>query len=250
MSKIEVGRDYDGEKKAREEQEKDPRKKFDLLPPTPGFQPREIVDTEHGPAIRHIVTPEQAKRQLRGTDKTVAGDEDGPRIVAPKDDPRYQGIIEGRSCLACTHHDKEWAAVAMKEQNFIERLLIDERWQSEWFDDWRIWGICHKFSSGEGLRIVHGDSPATCAASDIDSSKPIGSKEGSKQIPCPHFRVGDIMKSSRAGVHGPTASDAASAYIAEMEANRPDKEKAEGLKRRAQQAKHRLDIRRRAKEDE
>lgn len=246
-SRIEVGKDYEGEKKNKA------APNVDFLPKIPeGHQPRKIVDTEYGPAIRHVVTPEDAKRQVEGA-TVLNAESDGPKIFSPRDDPRYQGILEGRCCNICVHHDKDMAAQAMLEQNFIERLIHDERWKADWFDDWRIWGICKAFYDGKYARIVHGDAPATCAASDVDSDKKVGSSEGMEQIPCPHFRNtlehGDTMHASAAGVFGPTKSGKGLDYIRKHEAERSMQDKAEGVKRRFEVAKSRLQIRQQVKKE-
>jgi len=256
-SRIEVLEDHEGKKKqlAREQaaQGKIPQD-VSFLPPLPeGHQPRQIVDSEFQgekvKAIRHVVTKEDAKQQVDGS-TLLSGEDGGPKIFSPRDDPRLQGILEGRSCLICTEFDQDMAAQAMAEQNFIERMHHDERWKSEWFDDYRIWGVCKAFSDSEGLRLNHGDAPATCAASDIDSDKPVGSEEGMEQIPCPYFKnrlqEGDTMHASAAGVSGPTKSGKGKDYIEKHQVERPVQEKAEGAKRRFEVAKSRLEVQQRA----
>jgi len=170
------------------------------------------VGTKEGTKYRKIVTPEDIRKDLKMKQP------DPGKLILPKDDPRYQALTEKRVCLNCIHHNKEMAAQAMQEQKFIERLLHDERYRTEWFNDFRKFGVCEIFSDGQGLRLVDGDAPAICAASDLDSTKPIDTPEGQEQLACPYWEeatdAGKLI-ATRHGTRGigKRGREASNAYV-------------------------------------
>lgn len=170
---------------------------------------------------------EQA-REDRATAKPLAKDKSS-LVLVQEDDPRYQAAIANRKCEHCSHFDNEQALIAMREQNFVERIVNDDKWREEWFNDYEHYGVCTAFSDSGGLRLNDPNSPGICAASDLDSSLPMGSDEGSVMCLCPYYknRKEDAFAiSSRAGVRGPTKRDSeARVYAREHDGRRHRGEK-------------------------
>lgn len=165
---------------------------------------------------KRIVTPEDVKKD---TDGSVAVAENSGIVTGMnQDDPRFQSILEGRKCGICRHFDNEAAMVAMREQKFVERVMKDEKWREEWFNDYSQYGVCWVFSGDSGLRLNDPNAQATVAASDLDSSLTPGSAEGMAMQQCPYFvdvtKYGTTMTASRSGVRGPTTRrEEARAYV-------------------------------------
>lgn len=187
------------------------------------------VGTEDGVKYRKIITPDDIRRE-----KKMSGSEPG-KLIMPKDDPRYEALVEKRICINCIYHNRPLAAKAMRDQQFIERLLHDERYKTEWFNDFRKFGICEVFSDDAGTRLVDGDAPAVCAASDADSTKLPGTPEGQEQIPCPHWEEATEsgkLVATRHGVRGVGRrnQEAANAYIEEHQKKKPYYDRVSGRK--------------------
>ena len=172
---------------------------------------------------RRLVTPEDTARAR--ADKKKLADDGGTVVMVDENDPRYQAAIQKRRCGDCVNFDNEAAVRAMKEQNFVERLVKEETFREEWFKEYSAFGVCWAFSDSEGLRVNEPDAPGICAASDLDSSKPMGSQEGSEMCLCPYYENrkdrGRFATSSAAGVRGPTVRDAeARRYVLEHDERR------------------------------
>jgi len=200
--------------------------------------------------FRRIVTPDDIRKEGR-----KVSDDEGIQIWKGGDcevDPEHRG----RTCSECLHSNRELAATAMHEQKFIERLLKDERYRSQWFTDFTQIGACEIFSDSSGIRLVFPNAPAICAASDLDSSLGLSTEEGKRQIPCPHFvdrrdQAKAIMHSSKSGVRGPsTRNREAMEYVRRHQANKPKYDYYTGYQRDQEDMQKHLERRRAGETDE
>jgi hypothetical protein len=160
--------------------------------------------SEREPTMMPIGTPEGIKkRQIITRDdvgnlKTLRAD-GATRVLVPEDDPRYERALAGRKCGVCRHFNLAEGQKSIREQRFIERMMQDERWRSEWFNKWEEYGMCDHFDG----RLVWANHQAVVAGSDVDSTKAVGSQAGMEMIDCPYFSSkdgrGDKMIMSRSG---------------------------------------------------
>ena len=153
---------------------------------------------------RKVITQEDREESAEVRQKLVTLSEDkGTTIKVDKNDPRYEAAVKGRVCCNCVFFNRELAQEAIRQQRFMERAVHEERWRPEWLKNIAQFGVCEQFSDGQGLRLNEPFAPATCAASDVDSTKLPGTEAGMAQIECPHFRSrmehGEKFTSSRAG---------------------------------------------------
>ena len=93
-----------------------------------------------------------------------------------------KAINQSGSHGSCRHFNWEAGQQAMKEQRFVERMLLEERYRAEWFENWQMYGFCDLW---EG-RLILANVPALCMRWDLDSSL-VNKPEGQKTVPCPHY---------------------------------------------------------------
>jgi hypothetical protein len=125
-----------------------------------------------------LQTREQMMQQRKHT-----ADEDGtPLVVLPTESEVGQAISTGRLCMFCKHWDLELGQEECRRQKFWQRMLNDEKYRPEWFEDPRTYGLCKAWDG----RLVPSIAPATCVKSDLDSDL-YHQPGGMDKLPCPHF---------------------------------------------------------------
>jgi hypothetical protein len=111
-------------------------------------------------------------------------DKDGrPLVVLPSDSEVGRALTTQRLCLFCTNWDLELGQEECRKQKFWQRMLKEEKYRPDWFEDPRTYGLCKAFDG----RLVPSIAPATCVASDLNAEK--YNKPGAMdKLPCPFYR--------------------------------------------------------------
>ena len=125
-------------------------------------------------------------------------------IILPSDCDIVELTKQGIRCGHCRNCNVEEAQREMRKQNFVERMLREEKYRLEWFRlvdgtiDVTAYGLCDVFD----WRLVDRLAVATCHREDVDESLK-NSKKGREKIPCPFFEPvtgkGAKMVVSRSG---------------------------------------------------
>ncbi len=156
----------------------------------PTFMP---LGTTEGIKKRQIVTKDDVENLKTYRDDGVT------RILKPEDDPAFAHDRKTRVCGDCRNFNLEAGQTAIKDQRFIERMALDERWRAEWFTDWTKYGMCDHF---EG-RLVPATHNCLVTGSDLHSDRPVGSNAGMEKLDCEFYedrgKRGDKMAMSRSG---------------------------------------------------
>lgn len=128
-----------------------------------------------------LLTREQI---MRRAEEVTRDEKTGqPLVIIPRDSD-LGGVIEAqRICGFCRNWDLELGQVECRRQSFWPRMLREEKYRQEWFDDPGSYGLCHVF---EG-RLIPSLAPAVCSAEDMDSGLR-GKKGATDKKACPHFR--------------------------------------------------------------
>ena len=119
----------------------------------------------------------------RAEQVTRDGTTGAPLVIIPKDS-ELGGVIEAQQiCGFCRNWDLELGQQSCHNEKFWQRMLREERYRQEWFDNPSTYGLCHIF---EG-RLIPSLAPAVCMAVDLDSSLR-GKKGELDKKACPYFR--------------------------------------------------------------
>lgn len=160
------------------------------------------VDDMHDKTNRNkgqglVLTREQLLQRRK---KVHRADENQPIIVLPEGNEANLINSTKHICLECSNFDIAAGQHAIFDQKFWHRMMHDEKYRQEWFENSDSYGFCRII--GEH-RIKPATSRCTMIASDNDSSLG-GTPEGIKPIPCPHFVLrsakGSTMSISRSHV--------------------------------------------------
>lgn len=143
-----------------------------------------------------VLTPEQLVERRK---KIHRADEKSPIIVAPDAKDLQRVLQTGNICGGCAHWRLDQAQQDMIDQRFWERMLQEEKYRNEWFENKGSYGYCQHF---EG-RAIPFNAPATNLASDHDASL-YNTKKGMEKVPCPMYkeRKGSTMSISRSHTRG------------------------------------------------
>ena len=146
-----------------------------------------------------ILTQEQLLQRRK---KVERADERDPIIVLPEGNEADLINSTKHLCVECTNFDIASGQRAIFDQKFWHRMVHDEKYRAEWFENSKSYGFCRIIGQH---RIKPANSRCTMIGSDMDSSI-AGTPEGIKPVPCQHFRErrtkGDTMSISRSGVRG------------------------------------------------
>lgn len=128
-----------------------------------------------------VLTKEQIMR--RAEEVTRDGVTGEPLVIIPKESDLGNILETQRICGFCRNWDLELGQQECHRQRFWPRMLREEKYRREWFDNPETYGLCHVF---EG-RLIPSLAPAVCMASDLDSSL-YGKKGAMDKKECPYFR--------------------------------------------------------------
>ena len=143
------------------------------------------------------------QEQLLKRRKTVhRADEREPIIVLPEGNEADLINKTKHLCYECIHFDLKAGQGAIFDQKFWKRMMIDEKYQAEWFENFEGYGFCRII--GEH-RVKPYNSRCTMMAADLDSSLE-ETPAGIKPVPCGHFAerkiTGSTMSISRSHTKG------------------------------------------------
>ena len=135
--------------------------------------------------------------------KHTAGEDGRPLVVMPNDSEVGRALTVNRLCGFCKNWDHELGQKECQRQKFWQRMLRDEKYKADWFEDPRSYGLCRVF---EG-RLVPFVAPATCVKSDFDEAV-YGKPGANDKIECPFFKDKRKHGSSMViGAHAKTKLD-------------------------------------------
>jgi len=141
-----------------------------------------------------LLTQEQLLARRK---KVHRADEKEPIIVLPEGNDATAIANTKYLCMECSNFDIASGQQAIFDQKFWHRMIHDEKYRGEWFENSKTYGFCKLI--GEH-RIKPATSKCTMIASDEDSSLE-GTPKGIKPIPCKHFVLrrtkGSTMSISR-----------------------------------------------------
>jgi len=129
-----------------------------------------------------VLTQEQLLARRK---KVYRGDEKEPIIVLPEGDEASSIQATRHLCMECSHFDLASGQQAIFDQKFWNRMMEDEKYRAEWFENFKGYGFCRLI--GEH-RVKPHTSKCTMAAEDEDSSLG-GTPAGIKPIACKHFSL-------------------------------------------------------------
>jgi len=122
--------------------------------------------------------------QLLARRKNVKRGDDGkPLIVIPDESDIARAKMANRLCMFCQCWNLKAGQDEIGRQDFWHRILRDEKYQQEWFENQNEYGMCEHFPE----RLIPAVCPAVIMKSDLDSSL-YGKPEGMHKVECPMFR--------------------------------------------------------------
>lgn len=105
-----------------------------------------------------------------------------PLVIIPQDSELGKAVTMQHAHGFCRHFNLQQGQQECLDQQFWDRMMREEKYKAEWFDDPRTYGMC-PFFDGRLMGFWH---PALVLMSDIDSSLQ-GTKAGFEKKACPHF---------------------------------------------------------------
>jgi hypothetical protein len=127
-----------------------------------------------------VMTPQQiAARTERMTRDQETGE---PLIVIPDGSPLADAIKKNMMHGACRHFDLQQGQDECLRSQFWQRMMRDEGWRENWFENPGTYGFCALFDG----RLMSAYHPATVRAEDLDSTLR-GRKEADEPRVCPFY---------------------------------------------------------------
>lgn len=158
-----------------------------------GFDLGDPFGSGKGGEVKLLTREEIMKRSERFTTDERTGES---LIIIPKDSELGEAITARHTHGCCKHFRLEQGQQDCQDQRFWERMLQDERYRREWFDNPSTYGVCPYFE-GRLMGFLH---PALVNAGDLDSSLR-GTPAEMEKKQCPYFvdrqRSGSCMVMGR-----------------------------------------------------
>lgn len=139
----------------------------------------------------------QTKEQMMQKGKHTCDEHGRPLVVLPTESEVGRALTTDRLCMFCNNWDQELGQQECLKQKFWQRMLREEKYKPEWFENPHSYGLCRVF---EG-RLIPSIAPATCVASDFNEEI-YGKPGGMDKLPCPYYNDKRVVGSKMfIGVH-------------------------------------------------
>lgn len=141
--------------------------------------PFDLGDKKDMSNVKLLTRQEIAERTERMTRDAETGE---PLIIIPKDSELGEAITARHMHGCCRHFNLQQGQQDCQEQRFWDRMMREEKYRREWFDNPATYGVCPHFE-GRLLGYWH---PALVSAEDLDSSL-AGTPKASEKRSCPYY---------------------------------------------------------------